>query len=528
VAAEAAARQAKIEAARLRKLSAEAREADARARAAEADTTARLEAARETATRQREIELARIDAQRATAVAARRMAEAKALEAAISLNAAERAREKELSVGQRPLNEYMLVAGVNAKLRKLPERAGEILETLPNGTQVHVVGILPNGWAQVADEGEPVGWIYRASLRETKRSVADYRPSVARPSGTTSALFKKNYPFPEGKVNRDAVAVLIGNRNYPHPDVPMVAFAHNDLEVMRQFVIKTLGYREGNVYVEKDASKAVFQSYFGDKTNHRGRVFDNVIEGVSDVFVYVSGHGVPGDDKNGYLLPVDGVPGQVGLTAYNVRTLVENMNKVPARSVTIALDTCFSGISQGGSLIKAASAIFVRPKFKALGRVTLLTAATGAQTASWDTGAQLGLFTRYFIEGMLGGADGVGGKGNGAIELYELKRFLGDKVRYQARRRYSRDQVPEVLGSLDRVMTTSLSPGFSFGDPNIELPIPVDRLRDRRASRPTPARELPSPDEPESNSESDILGTLFKSFWKSLPDNEGDDENLRE
>jgi uncharacterized caspase-like protein len=117
---------------------------------------------------------------------------------------------------------------------------------------------------------------------------------------------------------------------------------------MRQFVIKTLGYREGNVYVEKDASKAVFQSYFGDKTNHRGRVFDNVIEGVSDVFVYVSGHGVPGDDKNGYLLPVDGVPGQVGLTAYNVRTLVENMNKVPARSVTIALDTCFSGISQGG------------------------------------------------------------------------------------------------------------------------------------------------------------------------------------
>ena len=33
------------------------------------------------------------------------------------------------------------------------------------------------------------------------------------------------------------------------------------------------------------------------------------------------------------------------------------------------------------SLIKAASAIFVRPKFNALGRVTLLTAATGAQTA---------------------------------------------------------------------------------------------------------------------------------------------------
>jgi hypothetical protein len=289
--------------------------------------------------------------------------------------------------------------------------------------------------------------------------------------------------------------------------------------VMRQFVIKTLGYREGNVFVLRDASKAGFESYFGNRDNHRGRLFDLVRKGVSDVFVYVSGHGVPGDDKDGYLLPVDGDPGQVSLTGYNVRTLVENMNKVPARTVTIALDTCFSGISQGGTLIKATSGIYIRPKFTSLGRVTLLTAATGTQTSSWDTGAKLGLFTRHFIEGMLGRADVDGGNRNGSIELSELKSYVASRVTYQARRRYSRDQTPEVLGPHDRVMTTALAPEFSFGDPNLVAPLPRDRRRLSAAPRPSPAGVDQRSND--TGSEFDLLKTLF-SGSANTPDENGE------
>ena len=536
-AAEAAARQAKIEAARLRKLAAEAREADARAqsaekkfaaeareanaraRAAEAEATAKLEAARKTAGREREAELARMEEQRKSAAAERRMAEAKAERETMRLEEERRSRLSRLTVGLQPEDSYYEVAKSSARLRQEPDRGSKTLQTLRINEQVHVVGILPNGWAQVAEEGEPVGWIYRASLRETGRGVSDYRRSSGSVSGPrsapSSALFAQNYPFPKGKVNRDAVAVLIGNRDYPHRDVPPVAFAHNDLEVMRQFVIKTLGYREGNVFVEKNASKAVFEKYFGNRFNHRGRVYDT-IRNASDVFIYVSGHGVPGDDEDGYILPVDGDPGQVSLTGYNVRTLVENMNKVPARRVTIALDTCFSGISQGGSLIKATSGIYIRPKFEALGRVTLLTAASGKQTASWDTGAQLGLFTRYFIEGMLGGADGDGGNGNGSIELFELKDFLATKVGYQARRRYSRDQIPEVLGPLDRVMLTSLAvPGsgvFSFGDPNLERSLPRDRRPDQRPDQRPDRGEDRAVSRPSTATQGDDTGDWLKRF----------------
>ena len=39
-------------------------------------------------------------------------------------------------------------------------------------------------------------------------------------------------------VNKDAVAVIIGNRTYAHRDVPEVTFAHNDAAAMRRYVIE--------------------------------------------------------------------------------------------------------------------------------------------------------------------------------------------------------------------------------------------------------------------------------------------------
>ena len=53
--------------------------------------------------------------------------------------------------------------------------------------------------------------------------------------------------------NPDGVAVIIGNKNYTHPDVPEVSFAHNDADAIKRYVIETLGL----------ARQAVALSYFG-------------------------------------------------------------------------------------------------------------------------------------------------------------------------------------------------------------------------------------------------------------------------
>jgi uncharacterized caspase-like protein len=91
------------------------------------------------------------------------------------------------------------------------------------------------------------------------------------------------------------------------------------------------------------------EAWFGSRYDKEGRLFDMIRKGQSDVFVFYSGHGVPGKDGNGYLLPVDGDPGKAQLTGYGIETLAKNVSNTGAKSTYIALDTCFSGLSQAGS-----------------------------------------------------------------------------------------------------------------------------------------------------------------------------------
>jgi len=485
-AAEAGARQAKIDAQRLKKLAAEAKFAEAEARqkaaeatSAEAGARAKLEAAKKVANQAETQRIAKLEAER-------RLKETEADEAY-------RKRLESLVVGLRAENAFMDVAILSANIRNLPTRKGAVIKGLPNGTQVHVVSVLPSGWVQIAEEGEPIGWLHRAALRPSARS-----PGVAARQSppSPSVLFATNYPFPVGKPNHDAVAVIIGNRSYQHPDIPEVSFAYNDVEAIRQYVIKTRGFSERNVFVVKDATKANLEGYFGSRYSHRGRLFNAVRSGKSDVFVYFSGHGVPGEDKIGYLFPTDGDPTQAELTGYSIQTLVDNLAKVPARSLVVALDTCFSGVSQAGALIPAASPIYLKAKIPSAGpNSVILTAATGSQISSWDTGAQLGLFTRHLLEGMIGKADSRGGNKDGKVQLAELQSYMLSEVAYQARRRYSRDQTPEILGSPEFVLANVTDNSFpGFGDPDATGTLPTVQ---RRYASPelSPKKEEPKKEE---------------------------------
>ena len=274
-----------------------------------------------------------------------------------------------------------------------------------------------------------------------------------------------NYPFPEAVKNVNAIAVLVANQRYHHRDVPEVSYANNDAEAMRQYLVKTLGFLDRNVVTLRDATKASMEAWFGSATNNQGRLFDMVRKGQSDVFVFYSGHGVPGDDGSGYLLPVDGDPGKAQLTGYGIETLAKNVSSSGAKTTYMALDTCFSGLSQAGSLVPSASGIYLSAKLPGVTTDgVILTAADGMQIASWDRGAQLGLFTRHLLEGLLGQADTKSGDGDGKVTVAEIKSYLQSEVAYQARRLYGRDQTPQILGAPSRVLASLTAPGFpGFG-----------------------------------------------------------------
>ena len=249
--------------------------------------------------------------------------------------------------------------------------------------------------------------------------------------------------------------------------------------------------------------RADFEAWFGSVTDPRGRLFDMIRAGQSEVFVFYSGHGVPGSAGSGFLLPVDGDPGKAQLTGYGIETLVANLNKLKARTVNLALDTCFSGLSQGGALLEATSGIYLSAKVPGgITNGTMLTAADGKQIASWDKGAQLGLFTRHLLEGLLGKADTKSGDGNGKVTLAEIRGYLQSEVPYQARRRYGRDQTPQALGHANQVIAAMTAPNFpGFG--NAE---PAMRVQSQQTA---PARQK-QPPAASTDTGGNVLERLFK------------------
>ena len=62
---------------------------------------------------------------------------------------------------------------------------------------------------------------------------------------------EKNIPVTRMK-NKDAIAVVIGNRDYDG-DIPNVDFAVRDAEYVKEYLIKTMGYRPGNIFYYNNA-----------------------------------------------------------------------------------------------------------------------------------------------------------------------------------------------------------------------------------------------------------------------------------
>ena len=278
---------------------------------------------------------------------------------------------------------------------------------------------------------------------------ADTRPA---PKAVILPKVTKHEATPQGD-NPDGVAVIIGNKNYVGR-VPPVDFAHNDAEAMKRFVVEILGVHKGNIMDLRDVTLAEMENVLGNSRTHRAKLWQWVRPHESDVFVFYSGHGVPGlKDGREYLLPVDGDPNKAEIKGYPVELLYKNLDKLKARSVTVLMDACFSGESPHGPLIRDASGIRVVPKERPAVPFTVISSSRKDQSASWDKKAQHGLFTKYVLEALYGAADGKRyGNADKRITLSEIKAYLDREMTYAARRRYGREQQAMVSGDPEKVI----------------------------------------------------------------------------
>ena len=253
---------------------------------------------------------------------------------------------------------------------------------------------------------------------------------------TLSIDIEKNIPK-TGMENQDAFAVIIGNRDYSG-DIPNVDFAVRDAQFVKEYLIKTMGYREGNIFSYNNATRAQIGVAFKKLKNA-------VKPKKSDVFVYYSGHGAPDPDSNqGYFVPVDADPNYIMESGYPVNDLYKLLKQTNARNTMVVIDACFSGSSDQGMILKDISPVFIEvdDSFLDSKNSAVFTSATGEQVSSWYRDKSHSLFTYYFLKGLQGEAD-LNRDGN--LVLSEMKKYIDDNVPYMARKINNREQKPQLM-----------------------------------------------------------------------------------
>ena len=325
-----------------------------------------------------------------------------------------------------------------------------------NGLGVQKSLIEAEKWYRLAAElGNQPGIEALARLtRESKKTTSAY-PSVppAIPD-EIPAIFPAspaNIQFRPSSIRPDDIAVIIGNADYKQGnDIPNVIPAYADAASIKNYVTQALGIREENIIFLKDASQSELTATFGSKDNPKGQLFNYVKAGKSRVFIYYSGHGAPGGEEgSSYIVPTDAQASLIELNGYPLSTLYKNLGKLPAKSVTVVLEACFSGASQSGSVITQASPIYLKAKETMIPpNITVIAAGAANQIASWEQDSSSGLFTKYFLKGMSGEADARPyGNGNGKVDYDELKAYFKDTLTYYARRYYGRDQAVQIVNA---------------------------------------------------------------------------------
>lgn len=267
---------------------------------------------------------------------------------------------------------------------------------------------------------------------ETRRP--DYSPftppSFPGPAAPPQVSDAEELP-PPSRLDPHAHAVVIGVERYREA-LPRADFAAGDARLTAEYFKRVLGVPEENLALLTDdrATKSDFEKYFE-------RWLPNQVEPGDKVYVYFSGHGAP-NPKSGesYLVPYDADPTYIEETGYSIKRLYGQLSKLPARSVLVALDSCFSGAGGHSVIAKGARPLVLVRKNSVPRPLTVITASSGEQISNSYQKKGRGLFTFFFLQAL---------KENGS-DFHAVYKELKPQVSRVARREFNSDQTPEWSG----------------------------------------------------------------------------------
>ncbi len=269
-----------------------------------------------------------------------------------------------------------------------------------------------------------------ADIDRLKAQVARFEFKSNRITANTSKVIDITQAPPSLTIRPNAVGILIGIEKYDY--LVSAPFAANDALVMENYFKNTLGIDKVYDFTNQKVNGNFFDNTFNPTYGELQRA---VVKGVTDVFVFYSGHGIPssGGDRV-YLLPSDGRIEALERQGYDLSTLYQNLEALQARSVTVFIDACFSGVSRSSESneahnLIAAKGVRIKPKVSEPWLTnpgfSVYSSSDFDQTSLGFDASGTGLFTYYLAAGLQGKADA---NGDNKITAGELSDYISQNV----------------------------------------------------------------------------------------------------
>jgi hypothetical protein len=249
--------------------------------------------------------------------------------------------------------------------------------------------------------------------------VAEPIAAVPAPSLAPGSLPDILRPGFSTKPDASAFALVVGIERYAR--IPQADFAERDAQAMTEYLL-ALGFPRSNI-IQLFGAEASYSSLKG----YLESWLPKKIRPDSRVFLYFSGHGAS-DAATGeaYLMPWDGDPAFLNDTAYPTQRLYEQLAALPAKTVIVAAEACFSGAAPTG-------------------RVSVFAATSAGQITNALEDKGHGLFTYYFLKAIGGEARDAAGR----VTAQGLLDHIRPQVQEEAKRR-NRYQDPVLSGRQDQ------------------------------------------------------------------------------
>ena len=310
---------------------------------------------------------------------------------------------------------------------------GQLVQTDTNGN-FSATTYVPEGGVNVSIQAVDLAGLSSSMSVRLDRSASNTVASIS---------FERLNPLGRKVAkNKDALALIIGVDGYKSTPARAI-YADSDAKVFTDYASQKLGIPTNRI-------KTLVNDGAGEREmllSVKSWLSRASKQGKSDVYVFFAGHGLASDNgEKMYLLPYDGAPELLDDTAILRDRLFSDIASANPKSVTVFLDTCYSGTTRGTDMLIASRPIAIKALEQSIpGNFTVMTAARGDQTAKPLEEAKHGMFSYFLMKGMEGDADA---NQDNKITAGELHQYVQQNVIQQS----SGSQTPELQGDAERVL----------------------------------------------------------------------------